>query len=124
MIPLLNAQTYTVTRSAGVTYVNRLPVADPVTTLEIRASIQPLRGDEMQRAPDGLRSVHGIKIYAGRDVVLRTVEAVGAQADLVTYKGRTYQVQRVGDYDDGAPIPSVRYEAYASETGRAIPVAP
>jgi hypothetical protein len=123
MIQLLNALTYTVTRyTPSVAYVNGLPAQGAATSLEIRASIQPMRGDELQRAPEGLRAVHGIKLYAGRELVLRTVEAVGPQADRVTYKGREYQVHRVLDYDDGAPIPSVKYEAYASETGRPISV--
>lgn len=121
MILLLDAQTYTVTRYAAGGYTNGLPNAGATTTLEIRASIQPMRGDELLRAPEGLRAAHGIKIYAGRDVVLRTVEAVGAQADRITYDGRVYQIQRVQPYGAGAPIPSARYEAWASETGRPIP---
>ena len=120
MIPLLDAADYTVTRIGVGAYVNGVYVDGATTTLTIRASIQPMSGDALQRAAV-LTATHGIKIYAGRDVVLRTVDAVGAKADKITYAGRVYQVQRVQPYGAGAPIPSVRYEAFASETGAPIP---
>jgi hypothetical protein len=122
MIPMLDPATYTVTRYTDGAYTNGLPNQGTSSTFTIRASIQPMSGDELQRASEGLRATHGIKIYASRAVVLRTVEAQGAQADRVTYDGRVYQIQRVGAYTPGSPIPHVRYEAFASETGRAIPV--
>lgn len=120
MIPLLGPATYTVTRPGTTDYVNGLPVYTGPASLTIRASIQPMTGDELQRAAEGLRATHGVKIHASRAVILRTVEAAGPQADLITYDGRVYQIQRVQPYVANAPIPHVRYEAFASETGRAI----
>lgn len=120
MTPLLDAATYTVTRIGAGAYVNGVYVDGATTTLEIRASIQPMSGDELQRAAV-LTATHGIKLYAGREVILRTVDAVGAKADKVSYNGRVYQIQRGQPYGAGAPIPSVRYEAFASETGAPIP---
>lgn len=119
---MLDPALYTVTRYANGGYTNGMPNQGGTTTLEIRASIQPMTGDELQRASEGLRATHGIKIYASRAVILATVEAQGAQADRITYDGRVYQIQRVQPYTPGSPIPHVRYEAFASETGRAIPV--
>lgn len=122
MIPLLGAATYTITRYATGGYTNGLPNQGASSSLTIRASVQPMGGDELQRAGEGLRATHGIKVYAGREVILRTVEAAGPQADRITYDGRVYQIQRVGTYTANSPVPHVRYEAFASETGRAIPV--
>ena len=122
MIPPLDPATYTVTHYTDGAYTAGLPNQGTASTFEIRASIQPMSGDELQRASEGLRATHGIKLYASRAVVLRTVEAQGAQADRITYDGRVYQIQRVQPYTPGSPIPHVRYEAFASETGRAIPV--
>jgi hypothetical protein len=119
-IPLLGAATYTVTRPGTAGYTNGLPTNTAAAVLTIRASIQPMTGDELQRASEGLRATHGVKIYASRTLILRTVESVGPQADFITYDGRVYQIQRVQPYVPNAPIAHVRYEAFATETGRKI----
>ena len=124
MIPLLDAQTYTITHVARPTYVDGLPVPGAASTSTIVASVQPMSGDELRRSTEGLSASHGIKFYASRANILRTVEADGPYADLILYNGRQYQIHRVQMYGVFAPLPHVRYEAYASQSGRAIPGQP
>lgn len=122
MIPLLGQGIYTVRRGTQ-TQVNYAPTYQVTSVFTVRASVQPLSGDEMQRAPEGLRATHGIKIYAPLDVVLRTADVPGQVPDVLQYGGRWYQIQRLQEYTPMSPIPHVRYEAYATETGRQMGLA-
>ena len=118
MIPILGAGDYTVVRTLS-TVVDRRPAYAVEAIYTIRASIQPLSGQELVRAPEGLRSTHGIKIYCGRETLtLRSADVPGEEPDLVLFEGRWYEVHRAQVYRLNSPIPHGRYEAYASETGR------
>ncbi len=122
MIALLGRGIYTVRRGAQA-IVDLKPQYTVTDVFELVASIQPLTGDEMLRAPEGLRATHGIKIYAPLVPELRTVDVPGQVADVVYYDGRWYEIHRRQEYTPMSPIPHIRYEAYATETGRAYGLA-
>ena len=118
MIPMLGVGTYTVIRGTFTEGADFKPAYQLESQFEIKASIQPLKSWEMIRAPEGLRATHGIKFYAPRDLVLRTAEAKGPPADLIYYAGRWYEIHSGDSYNSLAPLPHVKYTAYASETAR------
>ena len=124
--PLIGGDTYTVTRKAAGSYVDGEWVSGADSTFEIFASVQPMSGDEMQRESEGLRATHGVKIYARLDVILRTVEDAGAgatpglEADVITYEGRDYQIQRILPWTSRALLPHRKYIALAPSTGREV----
>lgn len=129
MSDVLQPQPITVLRRGAVTYpqtgANRgLPVAVAPVTLSISAAVQPLNGRELMRAPEGLRSLRSIKLYADRTTPLRTAQVVGTeQADVVVYDGTQFMVFSVESHDDlSSTSPHLKYTAFASDVARAIPV--
>lgn len=73
------------------------PVATTLTSLSV--SLQPMNGDEQQLLPEGLRTTEVVKIYS-RDE-LRVADAPnGVQSDRVVYKGETYEVFDIQDWND------------------------
>lgn len=120
MIPLLGAATYNVRRLTETT-PNYAPVVTVASTFTIRASIQPLIGDELVRPPEGLASDHGIKIYAPKSTPLRIAIAGVQRGDLVQYDGRWYEIGRQKPYSPNSPVPHNHYEAFAPASERALP---
>jgi len=120
MIPLLGAATYNVRRLNEVT-TNYAPVVSAASTFTIRASIQPLSGDELIRAPEGLASDHGIKIYAPKSTPLRVSVAGGPRGDLIQFDGRWYEIGRQKPYPPNSPVPHNHYEAFAPASERPLP---
>jgi len=126
LAPLLGADTYTVTRREKSTRVKMDVTRGAESTFEIYASVQPMSGDELQREAQGLRATHGIKIYARLDTILRTVEEPGAgadaglPADILTWEGRDYQIQRISPWTNVALLPHRKYIAFAPSTGREV----
>lgn len=94
--------TYDVTRAAGPgTYTNGVLVPAATSTVQVRASVQPLTGRELQRLPEGLRTRELLSVFTV-DALL--VEAPGVRPDIITIRGETWQVEKVerfaelGDY--------------------------
>ena len=80
----------------------------PGTTLrsKIRASVQPLSGEDMATLEEGERYRDWRKLYVHPNTVLRTVDQYGtAGADKVEIDGVEYQVRTVFSYRAGHPIP-------------------
>lgn len=82
---------YDVTRRAAATIANGLAVPGSTSTFEIEASIQPITGATIEGAPEGRRPQEMRVVYTTTE--LRTVDdASGVDADLIDYKGETWEV--------------------------------
>ena len=90
---------YTVTRFAQGAYENGRFVRGAPTQFTIRALIQPTRGQDLLRLPEGERTRELVTIYTTDE--LHTANAPGgAAADRVTWRGETYEVQGVERWDE------------------------
>lgn len=122
MIPLLGKSTVQVRRLAQ-TIVNHAPVITVEDTFELVASVQPLTGEELLRAPAGLSSEAGVKIYAPKSIELR-ISRAGAtptRGDLVQYGGIWYEIGNKRPWPVNSPQPHNYYEAFAPASGVALP---
>ena len=74
-------------------------IADQWSKFTILASIQPIRPDEViEESPGAERNTHGIRIYTKTE--LNTVnEKTGRKADIIIYKGDTFECQQVDSWD-------------------------
>ncbi len=84
---------YTVTRQSPSSYGadGRLVAATP-SYFEIRASVQPVSGRDLQRLPEGLRTSEIIAVFTATE--LRT-QGPSQDPDLIEIDGDTYEVQKV-----------------------------
>lgn len=90
--------TYSVSRRGARTLTKgRADAAPTPTTLSIDASVQQATGRDLQVAPEGNWTGDTIKIYTATELL---VQDATHEADLVTYKGATYEVRTCGRYDD------------------------
>lgn len=68
------------------------------STLTIEADVQPLNARDLMNVPEGQREAGWIKLYS--ETLLRTVDDVqGCRADVVAYKGRRWEVQKVTTWE-------------------------
>lgn len=66
----------------------------PTETFEVRASIQPLTGEQLLRLPEGERTRERIIIFTAAQ--LRTTrQSEVAMADRVAYRGEQFEVESV-----------------------------
>lgn len=101
---LLTENTATITRYAPGAYVNGRWVDGESTTLTIRGSIQPARGRDLRRLPEGQRVSGAVAIYTA--TTLRTAseasDAGGAsRADVLHWQGRDWEVSVVDVWGSG-----------------------
>lgn len=79
-------------------------------TLAFTGTIQPARGNDLQRLPEGRRNEEAIRIITRTE--LRTAQAgTSTQADLITWAGATWEVDQVQTYDGAF------YDAVATRRG-------
>lgn len=122
MLPL-GARSYTVTRRAAVTYVNGLPVRATPTTFALVASVQPLSGADLHRAPEGLRRTDARKAYTSLgNPGLRTVLQAAHEADLITVDGVRFEVYHVEVNDLASPLPHQLVWLQASDSTEEAPL--
>ena len=114
MLPL-GASTYLITRRAAVTYVNGLPVRTAPTTFNVVASVQPLNGQDLIRAPEGLRRSDARKAYLYITDEVRTVLAAGVEADLMTVNGVVYEIYHIDPHNVFSPLPHQRAYLQAAQ---------
>lgn len=114
MLPL-GGTTYVITRRGPVTYVNGLPVRPAPTTFNVVASVQPLNGQDLIRAPEGLRRSDARKAYLYITDQVRTVLANGNEADLMTVNGVVYEIYHVDPYNIFSPLPHQRAYLQAAQ---------
>lgn len=106
---------YTVTRRAAGSYIGGYWVEGTESNIIIKASIQPLKVNEIEALPEGKRSSSAVKIYTDTKLILakqatETTDAVSA--DILQYSGSTWEIVAYAAYQSGV-IP--HYKAYAIE---------
>lgn len=119
MTTLLGKTTVTVQRFSGA-YVDGIWQPGTPATFTTDLSVQPLAGRERQQLPELYRSrqiakAYGMPSNTQAELPLKTTDtAASSMADRVVYKGRTYEVISVEDWNDhgladGAATDHVRY---------------
>lgn len=97
---------YTVTRLAAATYVNGVAQQGATSTLSTRAALWPAQGRDLERLPEGRRSLQTLAGVA--DVELLVGAQGGAnEADLVAVSGVQWEVQRSGPWPNAPGFWSV-----------------
>lgn len=91
--------TYSVRRRDPGSYVdgNWVP-AGSYTDFDIVASIQPIKGRELELLPMGQRTTEAVTIYT-KSGLRPTIEKQDVKGDLVSYKGRQYEVHKVEEWE-------------------------
>jgi hypothetical protein len=91
VVDLLATGTYAVTRNTGASFVNGVRTAGSTSTFTITACVQPLRGLEIDRLPDGFRNSEAMVCFTGTElkVLNGTTDADTVQA----VEGLAHQVQ-------------------------------
>jgi hypothetical protein len=89
---------YTVTRTPARTYGGD-GLVDPASpkTLTIEASVQPLRGRELERLPEGLRSSEVMQVFTTTE--LKT-QSTSHEPDVIAIDGESWQVEIVERWKD------------------------
>lgn len=89
--------TYTVTRASGPgTYVEGVYVPTGTAPVSISAAIVPLLGGpQLLRLPEGKRSIDAIEVFTATAL---QVEAPDQEPDVISYQGRSWQVDVVDDW--------------------------
>lgn len=90
VIDALATGIYTVRRTGPTIYVDGRRQAPVTTSLSVRGVVYPTSGIDLQRLPEGLRTVEIITIVSPQQ--LRTAGPEG-EPDIIEYKGLDYQVQ-------------------------------
>ena len=70
--------------------------AGTTTNITVQATIQPVRLNVID-VPEGKRLDDTIKIYSDQPLMAAD-DATGLPGDLITWEGRTYEVQQMWDY--------------------------
>ena len=90
---ILGAKPYTARRFPANSVVDYRQVEGTPTEFTIRASVQPVTGEELQLLPEGRRSRRVLKAYT--PTVLRTAdERTQTPADQVQVDGEWFEVQQ------------------------------
>ncbi len=99
----LNSATYTVTRfspgSYGADAEDGRYRFGATHTFRVRASIQPLTGEELLRLPEGERTRERIVVFTARRLKTAT-QAEAASADRVEYQGNQFEVESVESWNE------------------------
>ncbi|MNT15594.1 hypothetical protein D3C72_1506570 [compost metagenome] len=88
----------TVTRRAPGAYVNHRWVEPDPEVLAKRAAVQPAKPTEVVHLPEGQRTRGAIKLYSDFELYAADV-AARRRPDVVTYRGRDYEVAESGIYE-------------------------
>lgn len=88
----LPRETLTVKRvSAATTYTKGIAQAEGTANITIKASVQPLRANEMELLPEGRRDSEAFRLYTDTEL-LPADEVTKKNADVVVYNGKDYEV--------------------------------
>lgn len=95
---LLRNETLTITRKATGSYVNGHYVEGAGTNNSIQANVQPLSGSQILQLPEADRQKESWAVLTESEIRVN---------DIVTRNSKTYEVQRVEDYNNQ---PNPHYE--------------
>lgn len=76
---------------SAVTYVDGIGQPSSTSNVDITASVQPLRPNEMELLPEGRRDSEAFRLYTATEL-LPADEKTGRDADIVEYNGKDYEV--------------------------------
>lgn len=104
--------TYEVTRAAArvIDSDGRVGAASP-STFEVRASIQPPNGRDLQRLPEGERTDEMLMVYCAEELRTRRADA---EPDKISIRGEDYEIRRVEQWD---AFGEVHWRAWAAKIG-------
>lgn len=97
---LLGARKHTILRQAPGTYDADGIWRDGIaTTFQVRASMQPMSGRDLERLPEGYRQRGAARLFAPIAPPLEPADVAGARCDrLVDAQGREWDVVTVLDW--------------------------
>lgn len=101
ILPRFNVAPLTVRRKPVGTFVKGRYVpsgAETVFTIA-NCSLQPMDPEELELLPEGFRTKQVVKIYSPEELHTGDAEA-GQEADRIEYRGETFEVHSVEDWDD------------------------
>ena len=84
--------TFTVKRKTAGAYVNGKFTGETTSDISIQASVQPLRGEEVQLLPEGRRNSQAVKIYTSTQL---NAIASGRNPDRLVYMGSEFEILTV-----------------------------
>jgi hypothetical protein len=104
---------YTVRRRNPGSYVDGDWVpSGTYTDYEMIASIQPINGRELEILPEGQRTKEAVRIYT-KFGLQQAVEQQNVKGDLVSYRGRQYEVHKVEPWEIASWDDLVHFKAIA-----------
>lgn len=78
-------------------YVNGLLVESQSTSQTLQATVQPASPRDFQHLSEGMRGRETQKVYSGESLTAGS-ESGANKGDIMTYKGKTYEIQAVWVY--------------------------
>ena len=97
-------ETLTVERYAAGTWVEGVFTKGVQSILNVEASVQPLRGNEIKLLPEHRRTAEAIKIYT--ETKMRTTDELNQlPADVITHDGKRFEIHKVENWFIGTDIP-------------------
>lgn len=99
-IARLATGTYVVNRYAASAYDgNGRHVIGAPTPMNVKGLIQPLSDRDLQRLPEGERSIDRVVFMT--QTQLQTAATGAAKSDVLTYNGKSYEVEEIEPWDAG-----------------------
>jgi len=103
MIDILT-ETLSIERHNGGSWVEGRYIKSELENLSIKASVQPLRPNEVKILPEHRRTAESVKIYS--DTKLKTSDELnGSPADVIVHDGKRFEVHSVANWSIGTDIP-------------------
>lgn len=102
MLDLLTGTIQIIQPSAGA-WVDGEFVNGATTTLNIPASVQPLKASDLKMLPEGRRNTEAIKIYAETKAVISD-EKNSKNNSKIVYDGKNYEVFSVFNWSIGTDL--------------------
>lgn len=101
LIRSMGGKEYPVTRSRGGSYIAGIWTEDDSGPADLKAlmSEQPVTGKDIERIEEGDRNKEIKKVYSADELRIHN-ESTGSQADIVTIRGKQFQVQTVERWTD------------------------
>lgn len=88
------------------------------TRIQIKGSVQPLKGRELQALPEGIHDRAEAKLYTKTELVGVGSEQDGQVPDLIKWRDRWYELRTLQDWEGGGlSLGHFKYILLAPEVG-------
>lgn len=104
LIKSLMTETLTVERRGPGVWVNGRYEKGSKSCHNIKASVQPMSGDETKILPEGRRSSESMKIYT-YDRLFMSDESKQIAADVIKHDGKFFEIHMVQNWKIGTDLP-------------------